>query len=268
MNTTPDLRDDEYLHPVNGLIYCKKCKAPKQILVMISNHLQPVRVQCRCEMKRYQDDQDAQRRKDVRIESDHLREIGVQDPSLVHYTFDKDRGFCNKLNLARQYAEQFDSNPRKNHGLLLWGDVGTGKSFFAGCIVNALLDRGILAVMTNLPRLMNYMSGMTFAERSSFEVKLNHIPLLVLDDLGVERSTEYAMEQKFRIIDGRVRSGLPLIVTTNLTMDELKNEPDMGNRRLYSRLLGACTPIKLAGRDIRSILAKENVKETRQLLLF
>ena len=268
MKTNADLHDDEYVNPVNGLIYCKRCKAPKQIAVMIYNHLQPIRVKCHCEAMGYQNEQERQRREEVRMESDRLRKIGVQDPLLNRYTFSKDRGFCDKLYLARQYAEQFNIDLHKNHGLLLWGDVGTGKSFFAGCIVNALLDRGLLAVMVNLPRLIRCMSGMNIAERSGLEEKLNHVPLLVLDDFGVERSTEYSMEQKFRIIDGRVRSGLPLIVTTNLTMDELKNETDTRRKRLYSRLLGACTPIKLDGRDIRSVLIQKNEQEKGQLTLF
>ena len=64
--------------------------------------------------------------------------------------------------------------------------------------------------------------------------------LLVLDDLGAERSTEYAIEQLYAIVDQRYRSGKPLIVTTNMTLEQLKNGPELGRRRIYERVLEMC----------------------------
>ena len=51
---------------------------------------------------------------------------------------------------------------RNNTGLLLFGDVGTGKSFFAGCIANALLDRDVPVLMTNFPTILNRLTGDVF----------------------------------------------------------------------------------------------------------
>ena len=58
---------------------------------------------------------------------------------------------------------------------------------------------------------------------------LGHEILLIIDDLGVERSTEYAMEQMFFVIDSRYRSRRPMIITTNLKLAELKNPPDLAH---------------------------------------
>ena len=51
-------------------------------------------------------------------------------------------------------------------------------------------------------------------------------PLLILDDFGMERGTEYGLEQVYSVIDSRYRSGKPLIATTNLTLEELQHPQD------------------------------------------
>ena len=100
-------------------------------------------------------------------------------------------------------------------GLLIWGDVGTGKSFFAGCIANALLEKGVPVLMTNFSRILNTLTGMHFEDRNQFIDSLNRYSLLIIDDLGIERNSEFALEQVFNVIDSRYRSKKPLIVTTN-----------------------------------------------------
>ena len=82
----------------------------------------------------------------------------------------------------------------------------------------------------------------------------------IIDDLGVERSTEYAMEQMFFVIDSRYRSRRPMIITTNLKLSELKNPPDLAHARIYDRILERCAPILFDGKNFR----EENAGATRQ----
>ena len=82
----------------------------------------------------------------------------------------------------------------------------------------------------------------------------------IIDDLGVERSTEYAMEQMFFVIDSRYRSRRPMIITTNLKLSELKNPPDLAHARIYDRILERCAPILFDGKNFR----EENAGVTRQ----
>lgn len=154
----------------------------------------------------------------------------------------------------------------KSLGLLLWGDVGTGKSFFAGCIANALLDKGIPVLMTNFSRILNTLTGIYADDRNRFIESFNQYSLLIIDDLGIERNSEFALEQVFNIIDSRYRSRKPLIVTTNLTLDELKNPKDLAHARIYDRVLERCIPLKVNCRNIRKINAASNLKEARNLL--
>ena len=105
--------------------------------------------------------------------------------------------------------------------LLIWGDVDTGKSFFAGCIANAFLEKGVPVLMTNFFRILNTLTGMLFEDRNQFINSLNRYSLLIIDDLGIERNSDFALEQVFNVIDSRYRSKKPLIITTNLTLSEL-----------------------------------------------
>ena len=72
------------------------------------------------------------------------------------------------MDKARAYVENWKEAYRNNTGLLLFGDVGTGKSFFAGCIANALLDRDVPVLMTNFPTILNRLTGMFSEDRADF----------------------------------------------------------------------------------------------------
>ena len=153
----------------------------------------------------------------------------------------------------------------KSLGLLLWGDVGTGKSFFAGCIANALLEQGVPVLMTNFARILNTLTGMYSDDRNRFIESFNQYSLLIIDDLGVERSSEFALEQVFSVIDSRYRSRKPIIITTNLTLEELKKPQDLAHARIYDRILERCIPVKISRQNIREMNAASNLKEVRKL---
>ena len=82
--------------------------------------------------------------------------------------------------------------------------------------------------------------------------------LLIIDDLGVERNSEYALGIIFSVIDRRIRSGRPLIITTNLPLKEIKSETMLDKRRIYDRILEMCTPMYVGGTSKREAIAGEN----------
>jgi DNA replication protein DnaC len=95
---------------------------------------------------------------------------------------------------------------------------------------------------------------------------LNDNSLLILDDLGIERDTAYAREQVYNVIDARYRAGLPMIITTNLTMDKLKSTQDIDNMRIYDRILEKCFPIEVDGGNRRRKAIRESYGEMKDLL--
>lgn len=182
------------------------------------------------------------------------------------YQSDNDKGYNPEMQKAHDYVVHWSEMKAKSIGLLLWGDVGTGKSFFAGCIANALLEQGVPVLMTNFSRILNALSGLYSEEKNQYIDSLNQYSLLIIDDLGIERSTEFALEQVFNVIDSRYRSKLPLIVTTNMTLEELKNPQDLTRSRIYDRVLERCVPLRINNQNIRQRNAAESMKEARKIL--
>ena len=74
--------------------------------------------------------------------------------------------------------------------------------------------------------------------------RMQSYSLLVLDDLGAERDTAYAAEQVFNVVDARVQTGLPLVVTTNLSVKEMQEADSMQLKRIYDRVLELC-PVRI-----------------------
>ena len=133
----------------------------------------------------------------------------------------------------------------RQYRLPVLGGVGTGKSYLAGCIANALMEKEIPVRMTNFALILNDLAA-SFEGRNEYISRLCRYPLLILDDFGMERGTEYGLEQVFNVIDSRYRSGKPLIVTTNLTLDAAQpgGTPPIPD---YDRLLSMCVPVRFTG---------------------
>ncbi len=260
------LAEDEYIDKTSGLVYCKKCHTPRQASVELGGTLfHPCCIcQCQSEARELELAKEKQLQEQQRIA--RLKANGLQDASLRQFTFANDTGINPEMQKAHSYVEHWPEMKATATGLLLWGNVGTGKSFFAGCIANALLDQGVPVLMTNFSRILNALTGMFSDDRNKYIDSLNHYSLLIIDDLGMERGTEYALEQVFNVIDARLRSNLPLIVTTNLTLEELKHPADLAHERIYSRVLERCIPLKINNQNIRQMKAQENFTRTKQLL--
>ena len=250
----------------DGLWYCGKCNTPKQCAVNFLGVVKFPFCLCKCEKeKRDLAEQEVKRLEELRRISE-TRKLGFPDDEMATWTFDKDDGANPEImKIARNYVANFGKMQQRNKGLLLFGTVGTGKTFAACCIANALIDKGYSALVTNFARLANTLQGLR-EDRQDYIDKLNAVNLLVIDDLAAERQTEYMQETVFNIIDSRYRSGRPLIITTNLTADELKNPADISRKRIYSRLFEVCIPFEVKGMDRRAESLKREYGEFRELL--
>ena len=91
-------------------------------------------------------------------------------------------------------------------------------------------------------------------------------PLLILDDFGMERGTEYGLEQVYSVIDSRYRSRRPQIVTTNLALQQIQNPPDTAHARICDRLLEMCAPVRFAGGYFRRETAQAKLERLKILI--
>ena len=98
-------------------------------------------------------------------------------------------------------------------------------------------------------------------DKQEYYEALNKFLLLIIDDLAVERKSEYMSQIVQAVINTRYNAGLPLIITTNLTGEELQSPSDMVYKRIFSRLYEMCIPVKVEGKDRRGEILKSTVKE-------
>jgi DNA replication protein DnaC len=264
---TRELQPDEYLNESDHLIYCSKCHSPRQGRYTLQGKVFMPPIRCKCQQELFDQEEAKRKLLEKQAEIERMKASGLQDKTLYDYTFAKDSGINPEMEIAHKYVENWEDMKARSSGLLLWGNVGTGKSFFAGCIANALPEKGVPVLMTNFSRILNTLTGMHFEDRNQFIDSLIRYSLLIIDDLGIERNSEFALEQVFNVIDSRYRSKKPLIVTTNLTLTELNNPSDMAHSRIYDRILERCVPIRINNRNIRQDNASANLQETKKILI-
>ena len=156
----------------------------------------------------------------------------------------------------------------KGHHIIFKGASGNGKTYLACAMGNAACRKLLSVRYIRLPELLEELSLAQAAGELKKAIKsYQKYDLLILDDLGAERGTEYALEQVFAVIDARYRSRKPLIVTTNLTLDALKHPDDLAHARIYDRILEICAPILFSGENLRVEKANETKTAARNLLL-
>ena len=152
--------------------------------------------------------------------------------------------------------------------MLFTGQVGSGKTYLACCIANALLKKGKGVLFAVVPDLLDEIRSTYDPGRSSGELtEFDHVerarqaPLLVLDDLGAHNYTDWTRNKIYSIINYRLNHRLPVVATTNISPENL--EGYLGERTT-SRLLEMCRPYRLlVDLDIRAVQRKE--KDSRMM---
>lgn len=253
--------DDEYMGD-DGFLHCSVCNDRVQTDIEVFGTQRRFRCVCSCRTAI----REAEAERERQDEKHRKRMICFAESNMIGWTFENDDRKNPKISDAMiRYAENFPKFLKEGKGLLLHGPVGTGKTYHAACIANRIIDNGYSAMMTNFARITNTIQGM-YDGKQEYIDSLNRYSLLVIDDLGVESDSKYRKEIIFNVIDSRYRAGLPLIVTTNLTTDEITKSQDVGNSRIYDRLIERCFPVSVSGQSRRRESVKETYHETKELL--
>jgi DNA replication protein DnaC len=250
----------------DGLLYCGNCHTRKQgRYTMPWGTVEPY-ILCKCAKEQQEAEEAETRRRELSFKIAKYKRMGFPESDMQEWTFANDDLANEKItNAMRRYVDRFADFKRQGKGLLLYGPVGTGKTYAACEVANALIEQGRPALVTKFTRLTNTLQE-TFDRKQEYIDSLNQFELLVLDDLGVERQTKFMQEMVYDIIDSRYRAGLPFIVTTNLSIEEIKNPGDVGNARIYDRILERCFPILVEGKSRRRQTAGKDYNEMRELL--
>ena len=249
----------------DGLLHCGKCRTPKQCRVEVMGMIISPKVLCECGKEQQKHEKEKAENQELLDRIRKYRSIGFPESQMKSWTFENDdRSNETLTNMAKRYVDNFDTFYKDGKGLLLLGGVGTGKTYIACMIANALIDKGYPILVTNFARVLSTLQG-TF-DKQNYLDSLNRFKLLVIDDLGSERDTGYAKELVFSIIDSRYRSGLPMIITTNLSLQKMATETDIAYKRVYDRVLERCYPVEVTG-DSRRMKKLINSREGMKKIL-
>ena len=143
LNMMDTTQEPEDYKGEDGLLYCGKCHKPKEAYfpqgkALFGRDRHPSECDCRRAEREMREKEETEKKHNDEVA--HLKREGFTDPAMREWTFRNDNGNCPQIEKAHFYVEHWGTMCSENIGYLLWGNVGTGKSYFAGCIANALMD--------------------------------------------------------------------------------------------------------------------------------
>lgn len=252
----------------NGFLYCGVCNKPLQMTLDVPCvGTRVVTIMCDCDKARREAEEKRLRLEEEQRRIEQMRKIGITSADYYKMTFATDDGSAPKLAaLAGRYVAKRDEMLAENIGLLLHGGTGGGKTFWAAAIANAMIDNGMSAMITTIPQLIKAMSANYEADKIRILDQIMRVRFLVLDDIGFERQTSYAAEKLFEIIDARYRARRPLIVTTNLSLEEIMHPEQMEYQRVFDRIIEMCQPIHVSADGRRKAIAQRKSDRAREIL--
>lgn len=155
------------------------------------------------------------------------------------------------FNSCKKYAENFDTD---STSLYFYGRTGLGKTHLSLAIANEAIKKGYNVIYGSVINFLNKMEKEKFGRVESAvdtEELLIDADLLILDDLGAEFSTAYTVSALYNVINSRVARGVPTIISSNLSLEELKSRyPES----IASRIIGTFATVKFIGKDIRQLM--------------
>ena len=270
---SPVVRNDDDYIGEDGLLYCGTCGERKEKAIrpnVLEDKVIKVHCLCKCERDQRDLEQKEQLKREALEKTKRMRDTSLMDRKLSTVTFSNltvTEDNKKNIGLCQKYAKSFDRMMEKNQGLLFWGPVGTGKSYAAACIANELIENGISVVMTSFVKLLEIIENRDNHEAEEDIIKrINTSKLVIFDDLGAERGSNYSLEKMYNILDSRYRAGQPMIVTTNLTLERMMKETDERYSRIYDRIFEVCYPVHWIGQSWRKQQANKRFKEMERFL--
>lgn len=169
------------------------------------------------------------------------------------------------LKAAEEFAAAFVKGNYHGPGIVFTGPVGSGKTFLASSIANYVLSKGKQVLFTVVPDLLDQLkatydrSALVETDELTILEGARNVELLIMDDLGAHNYTPWTVNKIYSILNYRVNHQLPVVITTNLSLDEL--DTYLGERTT-SRILQLCRVYRIASvQDIRCLKSKEHLHQ-------
>lgn len=252
----------------DGMLMCGGCHEPLYLDIEVPL-VGPRRVPRMCACAREQEEKEMAR---MMMEAEmqriaKLRKIGVTNDKYAEMTISRDDGAAPKMRAAvDRYIEKRSLMYRENIGLLFHGATGGGKTFWAAAIANAMIDNGMSAIVTNFDQLLTAIRANYEAEKGRILGQFDEVEFLVLDELKFEGMSPYDERKIYEIINSRYLAHKPLIITTNMTLEEIKNPGTEERQRICDRIIEMCVSVHVSAEGRRMALAKKKSEKAREHL--
>lgn len=240
----------------DGLLHCGKCLTPKQAMIRqprlkgYEQGYKPMPILCECRKRELEAEKKA--REAFERRGYRMKVLGKTGAAHTFAADDRAEEYATRVSLG--YVDCFKEiadvkPPIPTDGLLFCGSTGTGKTYLCHAILNAVADKGysIMAVTVG-----QFERKVWSGDKGEIFRAVERVDLLLLDDLGAERLSNYVQQLVFDLLDTRVGARKPLLITTNLTKEQLTKPDSMEHRRILSRVLGAVSIVELTGKDRRA----------------
>ena len=240
-----------------GKVYKKNNKILKDLPDFVKKHIEYI-PDCDCFLKIQEKEfQEMERKMDIESSKNKIKkfiDMSLIDRKFLNSTFDKSTFNENHMKLALNFAKKFVEKGSSPKGILFFGGVGTGKTFASSCIANYLIENNKTIFIINMGL---YISKLQREWSEAEKDVLNYIKncdLLIIDDFGSEKISEFVITKTFALIDTRYRSGKPTIITSNLGIDEIEEK---FQSRIADRIREMCFPIFVKGKSKRGLTTEK-----------
>lgn len=173
--------------------------------------------------------------------------VSLIDKKFLKSKFENDKFNEKILKISQKYAKAILEQKNISKGILFIGDSGVGKTFISSCIANYLMDNGKTVLIINLGLYLNKIKREWAEAENDILNYIKKCDLLIIDDFGGERVTEFVIEKAFLMIDTRYRSEKPMIITTNLNLSQLEKK---FNAKIKNRIEEMCYPLLIKSKKI------------------
>lgn len=257
----------EYHDKENDMYICKKCGKPTVKFIMLYHNIKPVyaRVTCDCVIWDKVSYEKRERETDKQNKINELKKSSLMGQRYVGCSFEETKvltpQFRDAFEFCQVYAVEASHMKSSGRGAFLYGNPGCGKTHLISCMANCMTENLHACMFTNVSEILKSIKA-TF--KNSFQDtekrimdRLGNVDFLFLDDLGaeqVQRNEEdtWAQEKVFDVINTRYNKKLPVIITSNYSLDQLKNDRGM-HVRTIDRIKSTCDVIRVTAPNYRQI---------------
>lgn len=220
---------------------CPECHKARELVINMNGCRSVVRAICDCELEE-EERLAALRKKALQEMGEDSRFRKAFGDRVIRGSFDGEPNHA--LTVGKRYVDSFEANfKKKMNGIIFHGSARQGKTYAAEAVAYELHKQNFNVYMATAMELVQSFQYEASTKVEALRKRISNADLLVVDDLGASRDTEFGNEIIFSIVDSRYTAGKPLIVTTNKTLNEMQDSTE--DQRLYGRILERCYPCEV-----------------------